>query len=440
MRTNTKVESIHTFEGAKAQHISAEQQLRRSVMSCMLFEGTFYESGKSIADRICELIPKVDPLKVVNIAREARSKMNLRHVPLLIIREMASHKAYRRYVSRTLQYVIQRPDELCEFLALYWKDGKCPIAHKVKQGLSYAFQKFSEYQLSKYDRDNKVKLRDVLFMVHGKPKDKESEELYKKIVNRTLTTSDTWEVSLSGGADKKETFERLLNEKKLGALAFLRNLRNMQESKVNLELINNYSKTVDIRKVLPFRFISAAKAVPNFEPLLEEMAYRAISNSEKLPGNTIILVDVSGSMNSLISAKSEVMRIDAACGIAIIAREICENVNCFTFSEKLVGIPPRRGFALRDAIHHSQPRGNTNLGAAIQLLMNQFAHDRIIVITDEQSSDSVMQPLKDRSYMINVASYKNGIGYGRWKHIDGFSVSTLEWIREYEKSQIDINL
>jgi 60 kDa SS-A/Ro ribonucleoprotein len=34
--------------------------------------------------------------------------------------------------------------------------------------------------------------------------------------------------------------------------------------------------------------------------------------------------------------------------------------------------------------------------------------------------------------MINVASNRNGVGYGRWTHIDGFSEGVLRFIRETE--------
>ena len=64
--------------------------------------------------------------------------------------------------------------------------------------------------------------------------------------------------------------------------------------------------------------------------------------------------------------------------------------------------------------------------------------DRVIVITDEQDcsghGDSPLSaPIIGRmNYMINVASYKNGIGYGNWTHIDGFSEAVIRYIREYE--------
>src|SRR6185369_5217561 len=107
---NVKTSLIQTHEGGIAKLISPELQLRRSVLSCMLFEGTFYESGQEIAQRISSLVPLVDPLKVSKLAVEARERMGLRHVPLLLLREMARLSPYKRYVSRTLSRVISRPD------------------------------------------------------------------------------------------------------------------------------------------------------------------------------------------------------------------------------------------------------------------------------------------------------------------------------------------
>ena len=72
---------------------------------------------------------------------------------------------------------------------------------------------------------------------------------------------------------------------------------------------------------------------------------------------------------------------------------------------------PRRGFGLRDAIVGSQPHGGTYLGQAIKTLNQNVKYDRLIVITDEQSADRVPDSKANKSYMINVASNKNGVGY-----------------------------
>lgn len=420
-----------THEGAPAKRINTELELRRSVMACLLWENTFYEEGEEIADRIKALIKEVVPEKVADIAIEAREKMKLRHVPLLIVREMARLPYHSLLVAKTLERIIQRPDELTEFLSIYWKDGRQKLSAQVKKGLAKAFPKFNAYGLAKYNRDEAVKLRDVLFLCHAKPKDSEQEATWKKLIDGTLESPDTWEVSLSAGKDKKETWERLLKENKLGGLALLRNLRNMLSVKVDESLICSSIQAIKTERILPYRFIASARYAPQFEPQLEQAMFKCLEGHEKLTGKTILLVDVSGSMDAPISNKSEMTRIDAACGLSILARELCEEVEIFSFSESLCSIPPRRGFALRDAIKNSQEHCSTYLGAAINSINQNRKFDRIIVFTDEQSHDAVSNP-KERGYMINVASYKHGVGYGKWVHIDGFSEAILDYIKEFE--------
>jgi hypothetical protein len=151
--------------------------------------------------------------------------------------------------------------------------------------------------------------------------------------------------------------------------------------------------------------------------------------STQLDGKTIILIDVSGSMEANISSKSDINRMDAACALSILAREMFSNIRIFTFSNDIKEVPNRRGFALRDAIIKSQYHGGTHLKSAIQHL-NTIGYDRIIVFTDEQSHDGISHPISKKSYLINVASNQNGVGYGKWIHIDGFSESIMDFIKE----------
>jgi len=437
MKINTAAQSTseRTHEGAPAKSITPIQQLRRSVMSCLLWENEFYEDGKSVSERISKLVHEItDTFAVSFLANQARTVMHLRHVPLLIAREMARDEKHKHLVAKTLESVIQRPDELTEFLAIYWKEGKQKLSAQVKKGLALAFQKFSAYQLAKYNRDSPVKLRDVLFLCHAKPKNKEQEKIWKQLVDKTLASPDTWEVALSAGKDKKATWERLIKEEGLGALALLRNLRNMQAVGVSKSVIREALAKADVSKVLPFRFIAAARYAPDLEPELEQAMFKSIGETAKIPGETIILVDVSGSMDAALSEKSDMQRIDAACGVAMVARELCEHCSILSFSSALVQIPNRRGFALRDAVVNSQPHSSTELGAAISTINSKFKYDRIIVITDEQSASPVGGP-NGKGYMINVASAKNGVGYGPWMHIDGFSEGVLRFIAEHESEK-----
>jgi 60 kDa SS-A/Ro ribonucleoprotein len=429
---------VRTHEGAPARNISAELQLRRSVLACLLWENQFYEDGVEIAGRIAELAPKVAAEKVAALAVEGREKMKLRHAPLLLVREMARHATHRGLVAETLARVIQRADELAEFVAVYWKDGRVPLSAQVKKGLAAAFPKFDEYALAKYDRGGPVKLRDVLFLAHAKPRDEAQAEVWKRLIAGGLNAADTWEVALSSGADKREAWERLLREQKLGALALLRNLRNMREAGVEEELVLAALGSMSTVRVLPFRFLAAARYAPQWEEALELAMLKCVASQEKLAGKTIVLVDVSGSMTAPLSHRSEMQRTDAACGLAVLLREMGEKVGVFSFSDTLVEVPARRGFALRDAIDASQRHNSTQLGHAVDELNRTHSCDRLIVITDEQAHDKVPAP-KGKGYVINVASYKNGVGYGKWTHIDGWSDSVVEYIRTLEQTMPESN-
>ncbi|WP_375160718.1 TROVE domain-containing protein [Bradyrhizobium sp. RDT46] len=428
-----KIVRAFTREGARAVRFTPEMELKRALMNCLLWEDQFYEDGVAIADRIKALVPKVAPAKVAQLAIEAREVMKLRHAPLLVIREMARSEKHRALVADTLTRVIQRPDEMTELLAIYWADAlgpqqqrkRQPVSAQVKKGLARALTKFDAYQLAKWDRDGAVRIRDVLFLVHAKPKDAEQEKVWKQLVDGELASPDTWEVSLSAGKNKRETFERLIAERKLGGLALLRNLRLMQNAQVPRETIAGAIEAMRTDRILPYRFITAARYAPDFEPELEAAMLKSVKDHVRLPGRTRLLIDVSGSMFATLSAQSEMTRAEAACGLAILAREICDEVEIFTFSNEVVKVPPRRGFALRDAIVNSQPHGGTYLGKAVTEIDRKG--DRLIVFTDEQSHDQVPEP-RARGTMVNVASYQHGVGHGAWTRVTGFSEAVVAWI------------
>jgi len=430
MRFNTSasIKINHTHEGAPAKRITPEQALRRSVLSCLLWEKEFYENGKSIVDRIVENAAACSIDVVSALAIEARNVHGLRHAPLVLLLDIIRRGGAG--VSDTVAGTLRRADEMAELVALYWKDGKKPLSKQMKLGLAKAFGKFSEYQLAKYDRDGPVRLRDVLFLAHPKPQDEAQEALFKRVAERQLVTPDTWEVSLSGGADKKETFERLIREGQLGYLALLRNLRNMMDAGCDRDLVKDAivaRKGADL--VFPFRYVAAARACPQMEPFIDQALCEAVASGPRLDGVTAVLVDVSGSMDVPLSERSDMKRIDAAAALASV---INGDVRVFTFSHAVVEVPPRRGMSGVDAVIKSQPHGGTYLGAAVKLINENVKHDRIIVITDEQSADSVPDPLAKNAYMINVASAKNGVGYGKWCHLDGFSETVIRFISEVE--------
>lgn len=457
MRLNIRSLLPSTHEGATAVRLTAEQQLRRSVLACLLFEDTFYEDGVTIAERIRTLAGEVKPEIVAALAIEARGTYKLRHAPLWLAVALARTARGNPIVRETVEAVIRRADELAEVVAMYWEDGRKPLPAQLKRGLAAAFAKFDEYQLAKYARNDAgdpVKLRDVLRIVHPRPVDEAQAELWGRLRRQELAVADTHESAMAAetsgenagqaktAEDKRAVWERLLREERLGYLALLKNLRNMLEVEVDEELIR---QAVRARKgagrVLPFRFVQAARAAPRFEGVLDEAMLAAIADLPALRGKTAVLVDVSGSMDAPLGsfkrgrAPTEglvLKRLDAA---ATLASMLNGKVRVFSFSNHVVEVPVRKGMAGVEAIRSSQPHGGTRLFEAIEEVNWTVKYDRLIVLTDEQAhfSPIVKMPAPTgRGYVINVAAYENGVGYGAWVHIDGFSEAVLRFVVEYE--------
>lgn len=428
VNTTVKATKIFTHEGGSATKIDDRKQLQRLVATSLLWEKGFYVDGQTVESQIAALVEKLPSAFVAEVAIKAREESKLRHMPLYLVREMARHKKHAPFVAATLARVIQRADELTEYLAIY---GREPISKQSKIGLALAFKKFNEYALQKYNRTQKeVTLANVLKLVHPMPDNDAQSDLWKRLLADELETPRTWEVLLSAGDNKKATFEALINEGKLGGLAMLRNIRGMVAANVNKNIIRKGINEMAVERVLPYQFITAARYGKDFEPELETAMFKCLAEMPKLTGRTGLLVDISGSMSDKLSAKSELTRLDAARGLAMLLREICESVTIATFDTQTYLLPARRGFALADLM---RTQGGTNIWQAVQAIERHEKLDRLIVITDEQTMGNREKPQTNLAYMINVANYRNGVSYSHgWEHIDGWSEHVIRYIQEKE--------
>jgi hypothetical protein len=449
---NTKVKNSRlTHEGAPASAIKPVDELKRSVMSCLLWEDSFYEDGVAIADRVKELIGKVSQEEARTVLMDAKLKSKRRHMPLYLLVFFAERKWLKK---DDVAKVCTRVDDMAELLALYWNGGKKPLCHQLVKGLAMKIPEFNEYALAKYNRAKTVKLRDVFRIARPVPQNEAQSALWKRVVSNELAVPDTWEVAISAcGNDnekKAREFTRLLIERardeetgkefnKLGDLAFLRNLRKMREVGVNEGLIRESFGERRWGWIIPYQLISAASHNPGFEDALESSMLKCLGKEEPLRDKIALLVDISGSMDSRISKKSDIMRYDVAAGLAVLLREICADIKLYVFNDKLYEIPPRRGFALRDAISKNVG-GGTNMWESIRSAAKDRSNRVMIVITDEQTMDSGVysDANSDLLVIINVASYQNGVGYEKGVvHINGWSDSVINWIREYLNTEFE---
>ncbi len=436
--------------GAKAAKSTEEAQLRRLVMTCLLWEDNAYLSGSGASKAICELIPKVSGARVAAIAVAARKEQKLRHIPLLIIREMCRYESHRPFVRSTIKAVCTRADQVTDLLALYWSSnsGKKSIAKQLKLGIADALVGFDEYQLAKYNRATDVKLRDAMRMTHPKPTD---IGLFQRLASDTLVTPDTWEVGLSAAKtndDKSRVWRRLIEGKKLGAVATLRNLRNMQEVLTKSE-IRQAIKGTNPAMLLPVDFLKAVKFAPEYVSEIEDLMFSCLGQYPKLKGETIFVLDVSGSMGNKLSAKSDYNRLDAGIAMAILAREMCENCTIYltagsdpTRVHSTEKIKSLRGFGLHDLIKSrvlALGGGGIFTRQCLDYIRTQEKEvpDRIIVFSDSQDCDrdkALPKPFGKTNYIVDVSPHQFGVNYaGIWDaEISGWSENFLRFINELE--------
>ena len=416
-------------EGAEAFVMTPEMELYTAVVTASLSD-KFYESNDECMDRIVNLIKKVDPMFVAQLAVYTRTQMYLRSVPLLLIVELAKVHSGDDLVSRAVAQTVLRADEITELLACYQsrnpstderkKLGK--LSHQIQVGLQQAFNRFDEYQFAKYDRDGaEVKLRDALFLVHPKAKDEAQQALFDKITNKSLAVPYTWETELSAlGQQKFENdvdranafrlkWEELIDSGKVGYMALMRNLRNILESRVSVKHIEKVCNTLSDPKAvanakqLPFRYLAAYREVQEITSTstatvlsaLEAAARCSAANIEGFGADTKVLLacDVSGSMCRSISPRSKVENYDIGLMLAMMLKCHCSQVISGIFGDTWLPINLPQGGILANTKalrrHGNKVGFSTNGHLVIDWLVeHNEVMDKVMMFTDCQMWNS----------------------------------------------------
>jgi len=408
------------YEGAVAYVLDPKTELYTAVC-CASLQPKFYEADvEAQLTQLRNLIQKVPAEFTAKLAIYAREEMYLRSVPLVLTVELAKIHRGDSLIARLTERVIQRADELTEILAYYQKangrEGTKKLGGLSKQlqlGVAKAFGKFEAYHFGKYNRQTEVKLRDALFLTHPKPENEERKELYRQIADDSLPVPYTWETRLSEagqkGEDKKAIWEELIDSKKVGYMATLRNLRNILQAEVSTEHIDkagNYianEKAVLNSRQLPFRFLSAYRELKEvaspYTGFMQEQLEKAITVSAQnikgfgLDTTVLIACDVSGSMQTPISQRSAVQNFDIGLVLGMLLQSRCKSVIAGMFGDdwKIIQLPPSRILANADEFHRREGEVgySTNGWKIIQWLVeNHKVVDKIMMFTDCQLWDS----------------------------------------------------
>ena len=447
-----------TLPGGSPSALLTNEKLLEKLVSCRLLgEKTAYMDAMFIDTKIQELIPKCSPEFVANLVLKCRVEQKLRHTPIFMIVEMLQYEPHKKYVADLIPKVFTRLDMVTDFVAMYWaKNGRITIPHQAKKGIKVVLNNATEYQMGKYKMGGKeVKLPDVIKLVRPKAKSEAQSELFRKAVKGELATPDTWEVEISKNGNNAESWTRLIQENKLGGLAMFRNIANMRKVVVPKSVIEKGINTANTSMLLPLDFLKAATQNAEFERQIEDVMLKTFKDLPKLKGKTLLVVDVSGSMGSPLSLKSDFTRLDAAIALAMLAVNRCEEVVLVATAGidiesegKHVVIPyPMKGFGIAQQIKDTRNiigRGGIFTRQCLEWCAKTVGtdYDRIIVISDSADCDRdnpVAKPFGKYNYIIDISSEALSVDYtfksGKtvWTFaISGWSETFLDYIHRHE--------
>lgn len=406
-----KSNKTKNYEGDSAYKLTSRLQLYTAVCTASLQPKFYVPSVESEEDRIRSLIRKVPHEFTAKLAVYAREKMYLRSIPLVLAVELAKVCNHSNLVSRVVERVIQRADELYEILGYYQQANNTEelkkLSKQIQKGVARAFLKFDEYQFAKYNRKTVPSLRDALFLSHAKPQTKEQEELFKKIADNNLTIPYTWEVLLSKKGNTKKVWEELIASGQVGYMALLRNLRNIINAKVSAasleKVLNHIKDPANVRKSkqLPFRFLAAYREIKNLAGFSQRAVLEALEDAIKascdnIPidaSKVVIACDVSGSMqipiSISISARSKIQYYDIGLMLGMMLNLKCEKTIVGMFGDDWKVIPVPRDNILKNADELHRREGEvgyaTNGYKVIKYLLNEeLPADKVMVFTDMQ--------------------------------------------------------
>lgn len=381
--------------GHAAYMMPAKQKLVTQVLTSFFNEQKFYGDNSKEMRKTIKAVIDEDPQFVANLAVFARREFNMRSVSHVLVAHLAHEVAGKPFIRKTVKAVSLRGDDVTEIMACYLSEFGKPIPNGLKKGIADVMTGFDEYTLAKYKGDGKsVKMRDLLCLCRPTPKTAAQSELWKRLLNGELETPYTWETQLSANGNNAKTWEALIDSRKVGYMALLRNLRNIlsaNPSNVNkvLDIIQN-PEAVKRSKQLPFRFLSAYKEVANIcgsrvLDALENAVEAACENVPRLSGTTVIAVDVSGSMDNSVSAKSEMRCYQIAMMLGLIANRICDNSLFYVFNTSIEKYPLSRRSGILSTAMNARCGGGTNMGLPFQKMIDDNVKaDRIIILSDNE--------------------------------------------------------
>lgn len=461
---------------------------------------SFYETESERESRLITLIREVgkkDPefvAKALVYTRSVIGQRTVTHVgavaalPVLRGTPLATRFFSKRDKKQAKGGIVYNLGDMLEIVSYYFlRNPGRPLPNALKRGFKLALESADTYELAKYKGTGKtVKLIDIVRLVRPKPS-KEMEHSFELLYKGKLKQFNTAEDKNSkAGQDvakkvksgeiaveeaqtvlaqmKADNWGELITTGKIGYLALLRNIGNISKTvaeEVFTEALKMLTNEEVIRKSLVFPHqIDLALTVllerdlgSRFRRLVEALdkAYSlSIPNLSTLfpTGNTAVVLDTSGSMDTAVSMGSS--RVSGSRALdkgALIAATLAKGISAdmYVFSNichKHNYNPLDSVVSIKNDLIESADGGGTSFESIFRRLDKQY--DRVFVISDMQGGDTI---LHNSSYQTYCAKYGNPViysidlcGYGttmfkqqqKIVHLFGYSKDIYEAVKTAE--------
>lgn len=394
--TGTAPTKTVNLAGGKAYAQSPELELV-SILLTSFAKDQHYRSGNETFERLKVLVAMCDKKFVAQAAIYARTKFGMRSITHVVASELAKHIGGQTWAKSFYDGIVYRPDDMMEILSYHTaNNGKIP--NSIKKGFAKAFDRFDRYALAKYRGEGKgFKLVDIVNLVHPVPVEKNKEAI-DALVKGELKSFDTWESELTKAGQtatnedekaefKKDVWVKLIGEKKIGYFALLRNLRNIVEQAPEmvdkaLEMLID-ENLIKKSLVLPFRFLTAFEALKELNDgkvirtvlmALNKAVDIAVSNVPVFDGETLVVLDVSGSMTG---KPAEIGSLFAS----VLIKSNNADFMVFSDNAKYRNVNPMDStITIANSIRFAS--GGTNFHSIFQTANKKY--DRIVILSDMQ--------------------------------------------------------
>ena len=341
VKSSTKTTS---YEGGEVYYKNVENSWSNMLFSMALGNNdTYYESQDSKITRYVDLtrkmVDKYGPEFVGKAAHYARNVLGMRTISELTAAILNEYKfdGKRHFFAK----YFRRPDGVGEvFGAVDFLESK--RSHALIRGAGDYLSSLDAYTLAKYPmRNHTYNMYDLISLTHA------NSPVIDEYMRGTLDPPETWESLIHPGISDKEkskVWKDLVESNKLGYLALIRNLRNIcsqdfcDEAWIKKYLCDKIECEQAIKKslVFPYQIYVAWKSIKDSCPYILEQSLEnafkiATDNVTYYDGSTLLVLDVSGSMEAQFSKNSLLSIKEVSAVYCVSLMHKCEDVTIIKF-------------------------------------------------------------------------------------------------------------